>query len=844
MNFKNFKSILIIFLLLINYKIIFAAEEKYENNFINIKIKSKYDNESSALFILNVLYSNILNIYPIELWENRNNEELDIFEIAREIKEIVQNKKIIFEHLGENELEVVLARLGQMEDIADRVLIMEADKWKSSYVNELMKHIIGIRYAGISALIPSLIDPSNCKGGDEENINPLGRSKNPNITNPCDEEGRRWTFQARLAEFSEDGISIADYMKKQGTDIQLIKDWWANQLDGSWCYGCVAIKFFYSNQRTVDLQSYYWDSGGYEGAEDTYSASWKQGAFDDENRCYLSKIDKEEEYIKAFTIWHAYVQEVLAKTKFYHNNLTDKKLCAIRTTSANSFKRNKITQFGKGYAMPSAVYDSCSLINIFAQGAPQKVIVELMVPHHRIIHLYPLLVPNLSMSLDEVEEIKEEMAFLKRYYADNGLLMIDKTDPISAAKFVEEHIYYRYNKMKKINEINIFKPVIDSGFSDGFNKFNIFEQQSKALLKVLPERLMIEEMDDVLLGILIQGEGQDVESSSTFFHETEVVVLSGADLPFDYFYNANDDLSGLEKRLNNGEGACGFWPELKDLKEIDDLGGSTGALLYQNEKTGKKYVLKRGASEGHIREEALADNLYGAMGIGVPEGRLYESSEGPVKVAVYLENAKPLYSVYDQADEIEKQRLREEISKGFVMDALISNFDVIGSDMDNILVGDDGEVYRVDNGGSLRYRAMGKFKNDTTDKTRKRWNASPIALWTLRDFQINRNCAEMFADLDIYEIAEQIQGIVFTGLSKPEYDYDTKSYIVTVSNAFIAEQILADNLELKMQINKRCENFKKVADKALEMQDRGLSAHEADIQLRQWVEAQDWGSAF
>jgi len=52
------------------------------------------------------------------------------------------------------------------------------------------------------------------------------------------------------------------------------------------------------------------------------------------------------------------------------------------------------------------------------------------------------------------------------------------------------------------------------------------------------------------------------------------------------------------------------------------------------------------------------------------------------------------------------------LQKDFAADALLSNWDVIGVTADNI-VGNDGKVYRVDNGGALEFRAQG-LKDFTT----------------------------------------------------------------------------------------------------------------------------------
>lgn len=779
--------------------------------------------DAPSIFVLSALFANTTNPYPVELWENRDNDQINIFDIAREIKSIASHKEIISNNSDDSlDSEIIFQRLSQMEDIADRALIMEADKWKPHYVNELMKHIIGIRNTGISDLIPIILDPANCKDEDS-------------VTNPCDENGTPWTSFSSLCNLNDEGPSIANYMQQHETDVQFISTWWTHQMTDSWDDGCRAVKLFYSNQRNLDPQTYYWGSGGYKAAEDEYSNFWKQGAsFDDEHLCYPKGANREAHFVRAFTIWHAYVQEVLTKSKFYHNDQTNKQVCLTRTSSLSSLSRNNISQVGKGYIIPSATYDSFTLIKIYMQDSPtNKAIAESSVPHHRIIHLYPLLQRELTKEMQKLlREEKQALAnfIVNKFYDDNDLRTLNLNSPLVINQAVEKLIYNQ--KRQALND-----PFKKTFFEPHELEFSNYNSLCFRMLSDLPEIVTSDNLSKLLNNFLNEwlSDGNDCE--------TEFVVLSGPDLPFDYFYNTTDVLSHFEKRLDSEENVCGFWPELKDLKQIGHLGGSTGAALYQDPKTGKKYVLKQGASEGHIREEFLADLLYAKAGFAIPECRLYETPEGPVKVASYLENSQPLYTAYYMADATEKQRLRNEIAKGFMLDALLVNFDVIGLEMDNVLVGNDGQVYRVDNGASFRYRAMGELKNDTPNESRKAWNPSPMALWSLRDPNRNPNGAEIFSDINIYEVAENIMNYYEaqtpTGINC-KWDLGCEPIMY-----WGLEILLSNNTpELESQMKIRKENFKKVAVKALEMKAKGITAQEADIELRKWVESEDWGPAF
>ena len=154
-----------------------------------------------------------------------------------------------------------------------------------------------------------------------------------------------------------------------------------------------------------------------------------------------------------------------------------------------------------------------------------------------------------------------------------------------------------------------------------------------------------------------------------------------------------------------GTGGGASIPDASDLTKVRSLGGSTGATLAQD-KNGNSFVVKGGNSPDHIRSEAAANAVYEAAGVAVPRTKLDESNHSkPKQVSEYVE-AKPLASVKGA----ERQQAISEIQKGFAADALLANWDVVGLEQDNILVPKSGPPMRVDNGGSLKFRAQGKDK--------------------------------------------------------------------------------------------------------------------------------------
>jgi 2'-5' RNA ligase len=152
------------------------------------------------------------------------------------------------------------------------------------------------------------------------------------------------------------------------------------------------------------------------------------------------------------------------------------------------------------------------------------------------------------------------------------------------------------------------------------------------------------------------------------------------------------------------------------------LGGSTGAELVTT-ASGKQVVRKYGKHAEHIKNEVDTNKLYQIMGVNVPKGSLFHEDDGkPYMLSEYVENAKPLSELKGE----ERKKAYLELGKHFVADALLANWDVIGQNYDNIVVSPFGTVYRVDNGGSQRFRAQGGNKGD-------KWNDKLLEIDTMRN---------------------------------------------------------------------------------------------------------------
>lgn len=200
-----------------------------------------------------------------------------------------------------------------------------------------------------------------------------------------------------------------------------------------------------------------------------------------------------------------------------------------------------------------------------------------------------------------------------------------------------------------------------------------------------------------------------------------------------------------------------FPTNLAQLETVRGLGGSTGATLVRDPNSGRQFVLKRGNSAAHIREEFAADQLYRALGVPVPDARLFEEGGSPAKLAEFVPG-QTLAQFLKGATAEQKAATLAKLQQHFVADALLGNWDVAGLGLDNILVDESGTPWRIDNGGSLRFRAQGAAKTATE------WNEFPTELWTLRDAATNGQTAQAFDGLTIYDIARQIDSLKVEGL--------------------------------------------------------------------------------
>ncbi len=238
-----------------------------------------------------------------------------------------------------------------------------------------------------------------------------------------------------------------------------------------------------------------------------------------------------------------------------------------------------------------------------------------------------------------------------------------------------------------------------------------------------------------------------------------------------------------------------------DWASAVSLGGSGGTQLVTG-KNGKKYVLKLSRlideKTEQLKQEVLCDKLYRTLGMNAPVSTTFEGDGKTYKVSEYKYDVKQLNAIKTL------KPYYDELKKGFVADCLFANWDVIGSGEDNILVSDTKtiRVSRIDNGGSLMYRAQGRRKGDS-------FGNKVVELTSFLDSTRNPGTAKVFKGITDEEINAQINQIIkkehqiYSDISNSDCDYNDKIELTRVLKARMTD------LKLKVVVSKSEVTFDK-----------------------------------
>lgn len=133
------------------------------------------------------------------------------------------------------------------------------------------------------------------------------------------------------------------------------------------------------------------------------------------------------------------------------------------------------------------------------------------------------------------------------------------------------------------------------------------------------------------------------------------------------------------------------------------MGSMPGGIATQA-STGRRFYVKRYENREQVRNEAVANRLYAAGGVNVPNTGLLR--EGDAVVGVASEMVPGL-----------TQGVAPDAADGLIMDAWLANWDVVGLENDNLLVDTEGRSIRIDQGGALTTRSRGEPKGEAFGNT-------------------------------------------------------------------------------------------------------------------------------
>ena len=131
--------------------------------------------------------------------------------------------------------------------------------------------------------------------------------------------------------------------------------------------------------------------------------------------------------------------------------------------------------------------------------------------------------------------------------------------------------------------------------------------------------------------------------------------------------------------------------------------GSNPGGLYETREGGKWYV--KWQDIDRAKNEQLSSVLYRMLNIDTPDIKLVRGPGGRIGTA-----SRHRPGVSNIGSDIGKVAGARH---GFVVDAWLANWDVVGMQYDNMLRTAAGRAVRIDPGGSLLYRAQGALKGNT-----------------------------------------------------------------------------------------------------------------------------------
>jgi hypothetical protein len=175
--------------------------------------------------------------------------------------------------------------------------------------------------------------------------------------------------------------------------------------------------------------------------------------------------------------------------------------------------------------------------------------------------------------------------------------------------------------------------------------------------------------------------------------------------------------------------------DMEGWKKVGPQLGSNEGGFYEDAE-GNRFYVKKPKSDLHAENEVLAAALYKLLGVDAAEIGIGSGEDG-VKMTF---SPDIIGSKQDLQEKLNDPAYLAKLQEGFAVDAWLGNWDVAGLGFDNVMSDGSGNPVRVDPGGALLFRAMGKPKGSL-------FGNEVNELDTLRDPNMNPQSAAVFGSM-------------------------------------------------------------------------------------------------
>jgi NACalpha-BTF3-like transcription factor len=187
------------------------------------------------------------------------------------------------------------------------------------------------------------------------------------------------------------------------------------------------------------------------------------------------------------------------------------------------------------------------------------------------------------------------------------------------------------------------------------------------------------------------------------------------------------------------------------LAKISEQLGSNRGGWYEDGANKEKFYVKFYKNFDQARAEYIANAIYARLGINAVKSEFKTVADEEAISSSEILGAKSVYR-----DEVKNST---DIRSGFVADAYLANWDVTGANYDNIVQDAEGKMHRIDNGGSLTFRARGGHKEYSPDQMPELQNMRNLSY----------PAGKIFSDITEDEMRQQAEKLVKT-LSEEDID--------------------------------------------------------------------------